>query len=289
MNSMGFVFIVSQHRTGSTLLRNIIDANSRVSMAFDEMNLYEPMRKHTLDRLLADGMDVDSLILAIQNREIYGTFWQDFSRSGIQTPQLKSKLEKCGGLTPRKVLQTVLDCLAETNGAAFVGVKYPLHFSRLDLLKEWFPDSKVIMLFRNPKGMIASKLNDPATRARKERSWIHRFVIHYFTLLFFSFDFVRSVSTYKRNRDAVYKVNYEALVTEQRSVVEGVCRHCGIEFEEQMLSVSGKESSFGIEGRNKVSSSSLNKYQQVLSRFDQWLIDFLTARSYRKVQCNSLF
>lgn len=284
MNSSRLIFIVSQHRTGSTLLRNIVDANSQVSMAFDEMNLYEPMRKNTLDRLLADGMDVESLILAIQNREIYGTFWQDFSRSGIQTPQLKSKLEKCGGLTPRKVLQTVLDCLAETNGAPIVGVKYPVHFSRLVLLREWFPDSKLIMLFRNPKAMIASKLNDAATRARKSRSLIYRIGIHYFTLLFFSFEFVRSVSIYNRNRDTVYKISYEALVTDQRSVVEGVCQHCGIEFEEPMLSVSGKESSFGIEGRNKVSSSSLNKYQQVLSRFDQWLIDILTARSYRKVQ-----
>lgn len=278
------IFILSQHRTGSTLLRNLLNENSQIVMAFDEMNLYEPMRKTTLDRLLSDASDAESLVSMILEKKVYGTFWQEFSKSGISVSELRERLDQCGELTPRAVLQAVLVCLAETKGVKFSGVKYPLHFSRIGLLRDWFPDCKIIMLFRNPKSMIASKLNDPATCARKRISLIHRFIIHYFTLLLFSWEFVRSVSIYEQYCDRVHKVNYESLVIDQRAIIEGICQYCGVAFESKMLSVSGKESSFGVEGRKSVSAASLDKYKQVLSRFDQWLIDLLTLRSYRKVQ-----
>lgn len=278
------IFIVSQHRTGSTLLRNILDAHSQISMAFDEMNLYEPMRKNTLDRVLSENSDVESIISMIRSSRIYGTFWQDFSKSGIRIERLQEQLKKYEELTPRAVLEAVFLCIEEKAGTTHSGIKYPVHYSRLGLLSEWFPDSKLIMLFRNPKAMIASKLNDPATRARKKKSFMHRFVIHYFTLLFFSWEFVRSVSIYSRSRERIHKVTYEALVTDQRAIVQSICEYCDVEFESQMLSVSGKESSFDVEGRKNLSTASLSKYKQVLNRFDQWLIDLLTLRSYRKVR-----
>ena len=49
---MNTIFIIGQHRTGSTLLKNILNVHSQVIMAFDEMNLYEPFRKNTLDKFL---------------------------------------------------------------------------------------------------------------------------------------------------------------------------------------------------------------------------------------------
>lgn len=282
---MPSLFIISQHRTGSTLLRSILHANANVSMAFDEMNLYEPFRKNTLDRLLGTQIvSIDDLLVAIDKGCVYGTFWQQFEESGLSLKRLQYCLKHSTRLDEKTILSAVLELLRAGSAVRNAGIKYPVHFSRLGLLRSWFPDSKIIVLFRNPKGVIASKLNDGATQARKRKSLIHRFVIHYSTLLFFSLEFRRSVRVYLNNQEITHKVHYEALVLDPESTIKRICEYCDIEFEPTMLSVSGKDSSFGCSTRPTICSDSVDKYRRVLTRFDDWLIGLLTNRSYRKVQ-----
>lgn len=279
------IFIISQHRTGSTLLRNILHAHSDVGMAFDELNLYEPLRKNTLDRLLASEIRSTAQLLdAIRKKRIYGTFWREFSRSGIGEEDLQRELGIVRNPSAEQVLQALLASLRSVNSTGCSGIKYPVHFSRLGLLKTWFPESKIIFLFRDPKAMIASKLNDPATCSRKNRSWLHCFAVHYATLLYFCFEFRQSVVIYQKYRDIVFKLRYEELVSDGPSIVAGLCRFCGIEFEPEMINVSGKRSSYEVSDRNTLSAATLDRYKEVLSVFDQWLIDRLTWRSYRKIQ-----
>lgn len=282
---MSVIFIISQHRTGSTLLQNILDANSDVTMAFDEMNLYEPFRKNTLDRLLATHIaSIDDLLLAIEKGDVYGAFWRRFEEGGLSLDRLRSRLQWSATLDEKTILSAVLELLRADSGVSSAGIKYPVHFSKLPLLKGWFPESRVIMLFRNPKAMIASKLNDGATRARKRKTLIHRFLIHYSTLLFFSLEFSASVRVYLKHRRCTHKVEYESLVLDEESTIRRVCEYCDIKFQPEMLSVTGKESSFGYSWPGKPNSDSLNQFQRTLNRFDSWLIGLLTNRSYRKLQ-----
>lgn len=282
---MPSIFVISQHRTGSTLLRNILDANSDVSMAVDEMNLYEPFRKNTLDRLLERQIvSVDDLLVAIDKGCVYGAFWKRFEESGLSLERLQSCLGGSTRLDEKTILSGVLELLRADSAVRNAGIKYPVHFSKLVLLRRWFPKSKIIVLFRNPKAIIASKLNDSATQARKRKSFIHRFLVHYSTLLFFSLEFRGSVRVYLEHQEITHKVHYESLVLDQKTTIKRICAYCDIEFEPTMLSVTGKDSSFGYSGRARISPDSVNRYQRVLSRFDDWLIGLLTNRSYRKIQ-----
>lgn len=279
---MSHIFIISQHRTGSTLLKNMLNAHSDVVMAFDEMNLYEYGRKNTLDKVVNSKIfTVEDLIEALRNKEVYGTFWKDFEKSGIKWEELNVALKK-EKFSVKHIIKVVLKLLATKHNSSYSGVKYPVHFSKIKKLKEWFPQSKIIFLTRNPKAIIASKLNDPATKKRKGKSLLHRVFVHYFTLLYFAFEYRKSAQCWRKHKNDCFKITYEELVQFQEKALKQICDFCEIEYEEGMISVSGKESSFEQKKLNKPVTDSLTKYKEVLSLFDQWLIDRITIRSYNK-------
>jgi len=256
-------------------------------MAFDEMNLFEPFRKNTLDRIL-DQREItgNRVIELITAGEVYGTFWKEFLLSGIGVTELQVKLKMYNKVSADIVLNIILGLLHEKHGTRYVGVKYPLHVSRTASLDQWFPGCKVIFITRNPKAIVASKLNDPATKIRKKKSIFHQFGIHYFTLLYFSFEFRKSVSIYFSNKNHLHLVSYEDLISRKQYVLTSICNFCGIDFEDGMMCVSGKQSSFNSEndfaavgmGRNP------DAYKRKLSRFDQWLIGMLTDNSFKKLK-----
>lgn len=281
---MSAIFIISQHRTGSTLLKNMLDAHSEINMAFDEMNLFEPMRKDSLDILVGNQIKTpEDLLTAIKHKEIYGTFWKEFSRSGIAEEDLINTLNEEHEFNLQTILGVILNLLAKNFQTPHSGVKYPVHFSKAAELKEWFPASKLIFLTRNPKAIIASKLNDPATKKRKSKSILHRFVIHYLTVFYFGIEYRKSVKQWSENKHSYLKVTYEELVKFQSATLNKICEFCSVDFEEQMLQVSGKESSFTQNVANRPVTHSLEKYKSTLSNFDQRLIDRLTKSSYKKV------
>lgn len=278
------IFIICQHRTGSTLLKNMLDQHPMISMAFDEMNLFDRFRKNTLNRLIEDrNPDIAQILTLIKTGAIHGTFWQKFENSGITIEELRQKLSSHERPTVWQLIESILQLLREKNHAQLSGIKYPVHIKALDLLLENFRSSIVIFLTRNPAAIIASKLNDPATKARKQTSIIHKVGIHYFTILLFSFDYVKSVKAYTRNKDRMRLVTYESLIKKRKEELIGLCDYFGIEFKEEMLQAAGKESSHDINSDKTLYTNSLDKYKGVLNKFDLALIRFLTNTHYKKI------
>lgn len=281
---MADIFVLAQHRTGSTLLKNMLDAQPDVHMAFDEMNLFEPLRSNTLDRLIERGTDTpEKLVNAIYTGKVYGTFWQKFQESGIQRGALLQALESERPLSTEVVLRQVLRLLREQAGVGNSGVKYPVHVSRARWLLDNFPRSRVLFLFRNPLAVISSKINDDATRARKKKSLIHRFGVHYFTLFYFCLEFRRACSAFNANQDRVMKVSYEDLVSAPETTLRSICRYVGIDFHVKMLSATGKSSSYARKSFSGPVVASMTRYRANLSKLDRWLIRLLTTGPYKEL------
>jgi hypothetical protein len=279
------IFIIGQHRTGSTLLKNILDANTNVSMAFDEMNLFEPFRDNTLDKFFKkENPTSDEIVDLIKKSKIYGTFWKEFEKSGIYLRQLEKRLEGHSKIRSCDVLSVILFLLKENSNVSFSGIKYPLHFKKLDYLLKYWTDAKIIFLTRNPKAIIASKLNDEATRERKKKSIFYQFFIHYFTLLYFSLEYVYSIRTFFKNKDRLKLITYEQLVRDQEDTVKNLCDWIGLNFEEEMLQVTGKSSSHIKTNQAKLHTKSIDKYKTVLNIFDSSIISILTGISFKKVK-----
>lgn len=281
---MGNIFIIAQHRTGSTLLKNMLDAHPNIVMAFDEMNVFEPGRSNSLDKLVGNSINTPKeLLKAVESKAIYGTFWKEFEKSGISKSQLLSSLDE-KPFNIKSILSTVLELLPNRDKEIkYTGVKYPVHLVHTNQLKKWFPQSKIIFLTRNPKAIIASKLNDPATKRRKQKSVFHRILIHYVTLLYFALEYNKSAKVWSQYKMDCCKIIYEDLVLYPQETLEAVCHFCGLSFSESMLNVNGKQSSYQKSIEEKPSRDSVFKYKEVLSSIDQWLIGAITNKSFKKL------
>lgn len=278
------IFIISQHRTGSTLLKNILNAHSRVIMAFDEMNIYEPYRKNTLDKLISINLkSPNDLMIAINKKQIYGTFWKEFNKSKIDKLKFIKSLNEAELFDEMEILKQVLLNLRGSNINIIPGVKYPVHFSKINKLKAAFNDCRMIFLTRNPKAIIASKINDQATLKRKSKSFIHSFLIHYFTIFYFCLEYNLSIKQYYKYSAHGFQISYEELIKSDNSV-ERICEYLGIDFELEMLNVNGKKSSYERTeiAKPKFFLSSVDKYKEILSPFDSWLINILTKKTSKK-------
>jgi hypothetical protein len=278
------IFIICQHRTGSTLLKNILNAHSQIAMAFDEMNLYEPFRKNTLNKVLnKKSFTPANLFELIKSKKIYGTFWQNFEKTGISYNEFSESLKRYENLNETVILKAVLELIREKSNCEISGIKYPVHFRKISYLIKHFSNAKIIFLTRNPKAIIASKINDPATRKRKQASKFKSFLIHYFTLFYFCIEYNSSIKTYFKHKNNLHLVIYENLVLAKEQTVKKICDFCEIEFESTMLNASGKKSSFEKKQFQTMHTKSLEKYKEVLSSFDQKIIDLTTHRFYRKI------
>jgi hypothetical protein len=159
-----------------------------------------------------------------------------------------------------------------------VGAKYPVHVSRLKLLFQWFPDAKIIFLIRDARAIITSKLNDEKTRERKSKKKILTPFIHYITLLFFIVDYIWAVLIFKKYKKHpnLCKIRYEDLVSAPERYVPQICAFCEIPFENSMSQAFGKPSSFSGKIAAGFDVNRIVQWKKNLSRFDFWLVTFLT-------------
>ena len=59
---------------------------------------------------------------------------------------------------------TILNYHADLKGKRRVGEKSPQHALHLETLREWFPDSLIIHMMRDPRASVASMLHMPWSR-----------------------------------------------------------------------------------------------------------------------------
>ena len=272
------IFIVGLHRTGSTLFKNMMNLNSEVAMATDEMDFSDPWYK-SFDRVAASVGDLSvaenrrMLIDIIYRGEIHGTFWKEYPGLDIPTEKIIANFDRSDH-SQKSLITILLEAYREREGKKRVGVKYPVHISRLKLLYTWWPDAKVIFLIRDIRAIITSKVNDEKTRERKKQHRLLAPLIHYSALFFFLVDYVWSALVFKKykSRYNFLKIRYEDFISKPEETVSEVCRFCEIPFEEGMLNAFGKASSITGEVKKGFDPKRISHWKTKLSTVDKWLV-----------------
>ena len=273
------IFILCQHRSGSTLLQNILNSHSKIEMAVDELNIYEPFRKNTLDKLIKKDSSINALIENIDNHNIYGSYWEKIKKLN-KIGDIVNNLNNIKSLTPESVIRSIIDGLKEKKNVLISGVKYPVHILKINRLISEFPDSLIIYLTRNPYAIVASKLNDKATKRRKNKLGLFSFVLHYFTILYFSIEYNLAVKTYYKYRNFIMLITYEDLVLYRHETVNNICNKCLINIESDMLNVTGKETSYS----NNEDMFNMKRYNKALRVFDKLLIKLITRKQHSRLK-----
>jgi len=127
------------------------------------------------------------------------------------------------------------------------------------------------------------KLNDEKTKKRKKKAGHLSFLIHYITLSIFIVDYIWSSYFYNKNKHKlnIYPVCYEKLLQHPVLEIKKICSFCEISFNENMLFAMGKPSSHTGKIAFGVDKKRLFAWQTKLSKFDLYLITFLTKKSMK--------
>jgi hypothetical protein len=202
------IFLISQPRSGSTLLQVLLAGSSDIATSSEPWIALHPvfaMRKHGLQ--------------SVYNAEIANSALADFLK---QIGAGKDFFNKQVG--------TYLDsfyrkAIAKQDKIYFLD-KTPRYYHIVDDLAQIFPAAKFIILFRNPLSVLHSIIK---TWVKEDFASIVNFIEDLWIAPLNLIHFV------KEHPEKSVRVKYEDLVSDPPSVLKDICRFIGIEFTNNML------------------------------------------------------
>lgn len=197
-------FIVGCGRSGTTLLRSMLDAHPEVGVPLESLFI--------VDYLLSDqSIDVMKQLLP---REYELSEWGlDVSAADLADCRSASDL-----------IARVHELYLADQGKQRWGQKTPRFVRYGDLIKRHFPHAQFIHLIRDPRA-VASSL---------ARSQVHQSTVYHGAMRWRG-DVEAGLALEKSFPQDVLRVHYEALVADPEKEIRRVCNFLGLEFFDAML------------------------------------------------------
>ena len=285
------IFIVGVGRSGTTLLRSLLSAHSRVAIAPETHYMKLANRRGDLAR----GRPVD-----------FEDFWRRFVATGrfadlgISEPKVLAGLRPLRQPDHRSIFGLLLALYAGRWSKPRAGEKSPSHVDYIGELLRWFPEARVIAMQRDPRAAAASKLTvDWAVHA--PRPSLRQGIVANRR----QYHLVQTAARWARvhevvlppwqHDDRVRTVRYEDLVADPVPVLRALCGFIGEDYEDAMLRTrdaardpapdrNGGPSLRGAaahyeRARQPVNTASLNRWQQRLTTAEITTIEAICHRS----------
>ncbi|HEX2980932.1 MAG TPA: sulfotransferase [Anaerolineaceae bacterium] len=249
-----YIFIVGVSRSGTTLMRNILNQSDQIAISRENHFLghllgSEGMR-HKFRRFgdLGNDENVRRLVNDLYSGGAEKSSW--LRRSSAHWRWITRRIEKDVFL--RKILESnrserdlfaiMMDVFAERKGKAIRGEKTPAHFQYADTLLEWFPNAKIIHMMRDPRGIYISELRRRQKEAQsfpyrqlKRLPGLMRLYILLQTTLTWAAS-ARSATRYHRQFAGRYAIQrFEDLVKDPQGQVCLLSDFLGVPFQARML------------------------------------------------------
>lgn len=267
------VFVVGMGRSGTTLLRLILNAHPELAMlsetwwgtrvwdrrwGFPMQDPVEPFRTRLLD----------SFIGLLDNPD-RGDFPLDFARYRSQVLAGPAGLDR--------FLSALGDVWAQTEGKPRWGEKTPVHIWQLPVLHKMFPNMRALHIVRDPRATVASLIEAPFTKLTDP--------------LALAWDWSRSVARALELEPQLplTTVRYEDLVSSPEAAVRAVCRAADLVFDPGMLDHSGGADRYVPRQpwmgnlRRPLSTSRVRRWREVLSADDVLHVEAATAGLMRRL------
>lgn len=249
------IFIVGMPRTGTTLLRNILNRSDQVGMGgeshfFGDPSRFRPPHGGFWDELKRLGdISTDSGVARIVDHVFSRNgenFWGRLAR-GADRNAFRAEL-LASDRTPRSLLDMAYAFHAQ--GKAIRGEKTPEHVYSVRVLFEWFPDAKVVHTFRDPRAIYVSQMKKQ--RAGRVAAFAAPLPFRLAFELYSSLRLIavwRNVARLHRRYSKAYPgryylCRYEDLVADPTASVQLISRFLDIVFSEAMLEQKSVNSSF---------------------------------------------
>ena len=263
------IFVVGAPRSGTTLLKDVLNRHSDVHL-FNEVHFFE--------RIWDDRGRLGSLESELEMNRAVSVLHEMMCQHGsdgevaasLPLPLFKQKAESLGGGYPG-LLRALLTTAAEMHAAQHWGDSSPQDVLYLSTLFTWYPNARVIAMVRDPRAFMASYKN---YYRRAMASYKERYNPLTASMLWRSYMTAAQNSQNAAYAEKVRIQSYEDLVADPSSNVDAICKHVGIDFQPDMLEVPRANSSYAPgEGRTGIFSSSKDRWREELTPTELWLTE----------------
>lgn len=261
-------FIVGVQRSGTTLLRLILNAHSEIAIP-EEASFLKPLLNSKWIRSTISGERKDKLIGFLRANEQF-RLWNFDSEPFLNT------LENKQSTTIKEVMEMMYSSYASHEGKSSWGDK-SLFFGAMDLIKEMFPKSRFIFIVRDGRDVfyswrkMDSSKSHPAVMALDWKSKLH---------------FIERSMKNIPEQDIIL-IRYEDLLTKPESTLQNICKFLGIPFEDGMLQFH--QSSKKYIGNHHsdlifkaIDDSNINKWKDLLTVDEIAIFQSVAGNSLKK-------
>jgi hypothetical protein len=176
------VFIVGVSRSGTTLMRRVLDSSSRMGIATENHYLGHLLARegarHYFRQVgdLRDDQAVRSVVELIWSgdfqrrsrlREI-SPYWRWLMRT-VPREEFEARL-LASDRSDRGIFSALMRTYADHGLKPVMGEKTPAHLAYVDTLLEWYPKARVVHMVRDPRGIYVSELRTGSSFASRRSS-----------------------------------------------------------------------------------------------------------------------
>jgi hypothetical protein len=248
------IFIVGVSRSGTTLMRRILDKHSRVGIATENHYLGHLLAREGTRRYFRRlGDPRDDAVVREMVELIYSGELQRRSRLRELSPYwrwLTSRVPRedieayllASDRSERGLFAAFLRIYADRRGKAIMGEKTPAHLDYVETLLDWFPRARVVHCMRDPRAVYVSELrrrSEQATGMPYRQLARVPALLGRFVLLQVTWAWARAVHRHRllqrRYPDRYRLVCFEDLVAAPEATLDELCAFLGLVPEPRML------------------------------------------------------
>lgn len=248
------VFIVGLSRSGTTLMRYILDRHPEIAICPENhfMGHLAPFEgvRHKLRRFGDLGRDenVHRAVSFLYDGGLErSSRWRSPSRLWTWLARRVPREEFTDRIlqsdrSERAVFSAVMDAYADRQGKRIRGEKTPAHLRYVATLMEWYPSGRVVHMMRDPRAIFSSEVR----RRRSDPGGLPYRLLRHLGPLFTAFVLVETTLTwaegarrwrrYRRTFADRYRlVRFEQLVRHPEQEIEAICRFLGVDYHRALL------------------------------------------------------
>jgi len=243
----GPIFVVGMPRSGTKLLRELLNRNSRIGIVEEESNFLPWFIKRWGHKPL-DASEQKQFYTAIQatnlvwnQKQHHQRDFPDFSIEPDQAQPLSDLVEK------------VFRCYGPKKEPFIWGDKTPGYLRHIALLKSQFPSARFVHIIRDPRDLCLS-VNNAWKKSRRHA--VQRW-----------FDNVKSARQEGASLGSDYmEIRYEDLLCNPKEKLSEICAFLGVPFEEEMLYLIKPSEDLGeTKGKLEIVQKNFGKFKQRLT------------------------
>lgn len=207
------IFLISQPRSGSTLLQKLLSRNSRIYSVAEPWIMLHP-------------------IYSLKKSGVYSEYDRKIELQATEAfiNNMPGGGKKLYFDRLKDMYLGFYDAYLQTTDKDYFLDKTPRYYFILKELMELYPNAKFIILRRNPLSVLYSIIN----------TWTKD---SDYRLLNLRHDLQTAIANLDEYSDVenVFQIKYESLVDNPEATLSGLCQYIGIDYEENMLTYDSKE------------------------------------------------